>query len=55
MLGRGSFLYGLRGFDFSYDEVKRAVVIGLIGFFLFIASAVQGFLYLKQITHDIKK
>jgi len=27
------------GFDFSYDPVKRAVVIGLIGFFLFIASA----------------
>jgi len=27
------------GLIFSYDEVKRAVVIGLIGFFLFIASA----------------
>ena len=37
MLGGGSFFYGLRGFDFSYDEVMRAVVIGLIGFFLFIA------------------
>ena len=36
---RGSFFYGLAGFDFSYDEVKWAVVIGLIGFFLFIASA----------------
>jgi len=35
---RGSFFYGLAGFDFSYEEVKRAVVIGLIGFFLFIAS-----------------
>jgi len=34
----GTFFYGLRGFDFSYDEVKRVVVIGLIGFFLFIAS-----------------
>ena len=39
MLGGGSFFYGLEGFDFSYDEVKRVVVIGLIGFFLFIASA----------------
>ena len=39
MLGRGSFFYGLGGLDFSYDEVKRAVVIWLIGFFLFIASA----------------
>jgi len=39
VLGGGSFFYGLGGFDFSYDEVKRAVVIGLIGFFLFIASA----------------
>jgi len=37
--GGGSFFYGLVEFDFSYDEVKRAVVIGLIGFFLFIASA----------------
>jgi len=36
---RGSFFYSLGGFDFSYDEVKRAVVIGLIGFFLFIVSA----------------
>jgi len=36
---RGSFFYGLGGFDFAYDEVKRAVVIGLIGFFLFIAIA----------------
>ena len=55
MLGGGSFFYGLGGFDFSYAEVKRAVVIGLIGFFLFIASAALGFLYLKQITHDYKK
>ena len=39
MLGGGSFFYGLGRFDFSYDVVKRAVVIGLIGFFLFIASA----------------
>ena len=39
MLAGGSFSYGLGGFDFSYDEVKRGVVIGLIGFFLFIASA----------------
>ena len=39
MLGAGSFFYGLGGFDFSYDEVMRAVFIGLIGFFLFIASA----------------
>jgi len=36
---RGSFFYGLGAFDFSYNVVKRAVVIGLIGFFLFIASA----------------
>jgi len=35
----GGFFYRLEGFDFSYDEVKRAVVLGLIGFFLFIASA----------------
>ena len=39
MLGGGSFFYGLGKFDFAYDEVKRAVVIGLIGFFLVIASA----------------
>jgi len=39
VLGGGSFFSGLRGFDFAYDEVKRAVVIELIGFFLFIASA----------------
>ena len=55
MLGGGSFDYGLGGFDFSYDEVKRAVVIGLIGFFLFIASAAKDLLYLKQITHNDKK
>ena len=24
MLGGGGFFYGLGGFDFSYDEVKRA-------------------------------
>ena len=35
---RGGFFYGLGGFDCSYDEVKRAVVIGRIGFLLFIAS-----------------
>jgi len=35
----GRFFYGLGEFDFSYDEVNRVVVIGLIGFFLFIASA----------------
>ena len=39
MLGGGSFFYALGGFDFAYDKVKRAVVIGLIGFFVFIASA----------------
>ena len=55
MLGGGSFFYGLVEFDFSYDEVNWAVVIGLIGFFLFIASAAYGLLYLKQITHDYKK
>jgi len=55
VLGRGSLFYDLGRFDFSYDEVKRAVIIVLIGFFLFIASAAQGFLYLKQITHDYKK
>ena len=37
---RGEFLLWSRGFDFSYHEVKRAVFIGLIGFFLLIASAV---------------
>jgi len=36
---RGRFLLWSRGFDFAYNQVKRAVVIGLIGFFLFIASA----------------
>ena len=36
---RAGFFYGLGWFDLSYDEVKQAVVIGLIGFFLFIASA----------------
>jgi len=30
---RGSFFSGLGGFDFSYHEVKQAVVFGLIGFF----------------------
>ena len=30
--GRGSFFYGLGGFDFSYDEVKRAGRRLLIGF-----------------------
>ena len=39
MLGGGSFFYGLGVLDFSNAEVKRAVVIGLIGCFLFIASA----------------
>jgi len=39
VLGGGSFFYGLGGFHFSYDEVKLALLIGLIGFFLFIASA----------------
>ena len=33
MLGGGSFFYGLAGFDFSYDEVKRAVVIWAYRFF----------------------
>jgi len=37
VLGGGGVFYGLGGFDFSYDEVKWAVVIGLIGIFLFIA------------------
>jgi len=36
---RGEFLLWSWSFDFSYDDVKRAVDIGLIGFFLFIASA----------------
>jgi len=39
VLGGGSFFYGVGGFDFSYDKGKPEVVIGLIGFFLFIASA----------------
>jgi len=32
VLGGGSFFYGLGGFDFSYDEVKRAGRRLLIGF-----------------------
>jgi len=55
VLGGASFFYGFAGFDFSYHEVEPAVVIGLIGFFLFISSAASGFLYLKQITQDYKK
>jgi len=39
VLGGGNFSYGLGVFDFSHEEVKRAGVIGFIGFFLFIASA----------------
>jgi len=39
VLGEGGFFHGFGGFDFSYDEVKRALVIGPIGFFLFLASA----------------
>jgi len=39
VLSGGDFSIGLGVFDFSHDEVKRAVVIGLIGFFLFIARA----------------
>ena len=39
VLAWGGFSYGFVVFDFSHDEVKQAVVIGLIGFFLFIASA----------------
>jgi len=40
VLGGGSFFYGLGGFDSSYAELKPVVVIWLIGFVLFIASAV---------------
>jgi len=32
VLGGGSFFYGLGGFDFAYDEVKRAGRHLLIGF-----------------------
>jgi len=37
VLGGGDCSYGFGVFDFSHEEVKRAVAIGLIGFFLFIA------------------
>jgi len=37
VLGGGDFSYGFGVFDFSHEEVKRAVAIGLIGFVLFIA------------------
>jgi len=36
---RGSFFYGLGGFDFSYDEVKRAGRRLIYRFFISIASA----------------
>ena len=39
MLGGENFSYGFGVFDFSHEDVKRAVVIGLIGFVLFIAHA----------------
>jgi len=37
VLGREDFSHGFGVFDFSHEEVKRAAIIGLIGFFLFIA------------------
>jgi len=55
VLGRGSFFYGLGGFDFSYDEVNRAVVIWLIGFVFAIASAACCFLYLKTMNTSLQK
>ena len=43
MLGEGDFSYGLGLFDFSHEEVKRAVVL-FIGFAFAIASAACSFL-----------
>ena len=42
------------GFGLSHHEVKRAVAL-IIGFVFTIASALCGFLYLKQRIHDKKK
>ena len=40
MLGERDFSYGFGVFDFSHEEVKRAVgILGFIGFFLFIARS----------------
>jgi len=54
VLGGGDFSYRFALFDFSPEEVKQALVIGLIGFFLFIAWAAYGLWYLKQIKLDNK-
>jgi len=39
VLGGGDFSYGFGVFDFSHEEVMQAIVIGPIGFVLFIARA----------------
>jgi len=49
VLGEGDFSYGLGVFDFSHDEVKRAVGL-FIGFVFAIASAACSFLYLKTMN-----
>ena len=49
MLGGGDFSYGFGVFDFSHEEVKRAVGL-LIGFVFVIASAACSFLYLKTMN-----
>ena len=49
MLGGGDFSYALRGFDFSHEDVKRAVGL-FIGFVFAVASAACSFLYLKTMN-----
>ena len=50
MLGVGSFFYGLGGFDFSYDEVKRAGRRLLIGFLSPELALHESFVTLNIIT-----
>ena len=47
---RGSFFYGLAGFDFSYDEVKRAGGRLLIGFLSPYLALHESFIPLNIIT-----
>ena len=49
MLGEGDFSYGLGVFDFSHEEVKRAVGL-FIGFVFAIASAACSFSYLETMN-----
>jgi len=44
------FSYSFEGFDFSREEVKRAVGIWLIGFVLTVASPALGFSYLETMN-----